>query len=200
MSEEHRTSKALVELLRKWLYAFGSTNDLSERTRAALLTADGLADEPSGALNVAPIAKVTVWAHLPPQVQLYAPGLPPGEHDLFPVPLNQNGALQPHALSEPPSDREGFYTMSQISYALNRSLYAKTGNLSIEAIIEDLHAALRNGGDHPHRNSETKEGCVTRRLDPTDEVHAQGHRVPNVEACSQSHAAPPSHEKDSAHE
>jgi hypothetical protein len=34
--------------------------------------------------NVAPIAKVTVWAHLPPSVELYAPGLPPGEHDLYP--------------------------------------------------------------------------------------------------------------------
>lgn len=31
----------------------------------------------------APIAKVTVWGHLPPNVEIYAPGLPPGEHDLY---------------------------------------------------------------------------------------------------------------------
>lgn len=41
--------------------------------------------------------------------------------------------------------REGFYTLSQISYALNRSLYAKTGNLAIEGIIEDLRTALTKG-------------------------------------------------------
>lgn len=32
------------------------------------------------------------------------------------------------------------------------------------------------------------KGCVTRRLGPTDEVHAQGHRATEVEACSQSHS------------
>jgi hypothetical protein len=31
----------------------------------------------------APIAKVTVWGHLPPNVEIYAPGLPPGEHELY---------------------------------------------------------------------------------------------------------------------
>jgi hypothetical protein len=46
--------------------------------------------------NVAPIAKVTVWAHLPPSVELYAPGLPPGEHDLYPA------ASSPPPASEPP--------------------------------------------------------------------------------------------------
>jgi hypothetical protein len=58
--------------------------------------------------------------------------------------------------AQPPG--EGWYTMSQISYALNRSLYAKTGNLAIEGIIEDLHAALKNGGDHPARSTSTKGG------------------------------------------
>lgn len=49
--------------------------------------------------NVAPIAKVTVWAHLPPSVELYAPGLPLGEHDLYP------SASSPSPASEPPAER-----------------------------------------------------------------------------------------------
>jgi hypothetical protein len=37
-------------------------------------------------LTQAPIARVTVWNHLPPSVALYTPGLPPGEHDLYLMP------------------------------------------------------------------------------------------------------------------
>jgi hypothetical protein len=42
----------------------------------------------------APIAKIRVWAHLPPDVTLYAPGLPPGEHDVYCEPMSVAPALE----------------------------------------------------------------------------------------------------------
>lgn len=67
-------------------------------------------------------------------------------------------ALAIERLSAPPAgSREGYYTFGQISYALNRSLYAKTGKVAIDGIIEDLYAALSNRGDHQMRDHSTKE-------------------------------------------
>jgi hypothetical protein len=52
---------------------------------------------------VAPIACIRVGEDDTCEVvHLYAPGLPPGQHDLFPVPLNPNGEMQPHAALTPP--------------------------------------------------------------------------------------------------
>src|SRR5690606_20280270 len=58
-------------------------------------------DEPP-AVDVAPIAKLTVRDGLVQRAGLYAPGLPDGDHDVFPVPLPK-GELRPHVLAEPPS-------------------------------------------------------------------------------------------------
>jgi uncharacterized protein YwgA len=41
------------------------------------------------------------------------------------------------------------WSMEQIATALRQSLYAKTGKLAIEGIIEDLSKALPNGGVYP---------------------------------------------------
>lgn len=62
-----------------------------------------------GALVVAPIAQVTVTEDSAAQVKLYMPGLPPGKHDLFPVPVDYRGewhpfmqvASEPHAAWQP---------------------------------------------------------------------------------------------------
>lgn len=43
----------------------------------------------------APIAKVKVYGHLPASVELYAPGLPPGEHDLYCEPPAPSGQKVP---------------------------------------------------------------------------------------------------------
>src|SRR5690606_24312999 len=59
-------------------------------------------DEPP-AVDVAPIAKLTVRDGLVQRAGLYAPGLPDGDHDVFPVPLSPKGELRPHVLAEPPS-------------------------------------------------------------------------------------------------
>lgn len=59
------------------------------------------ADEPP-AVDVAPIAKLTVRDGLVQRAGLYAPGLPDGDHDVFPVPLSPKGELRPHVLAEPP--------------------------------------------------------------------------------------------------
>lgn len=88
-------------------------------------------------------------------IRKYSPHEPCGECD------TDQHCARPYGIcvraSQPPNgDRDGFYTMSQISYALNRSLYAKTGKLAIDGIIDDLAAALKNGGDHPMRNAPTK--------------------------------------------
>src|SRR5690554_4827198 len=50
------------------------------------------------AVDVAPIAKLTVRDGLVQRAGLYAPGLPDGDHDVFPVPLSP-----PHVLASPPS-------------------------------------------------------------------------------------------------
>jgi hypothetical protein len=64
----------------------------------------GPTEPPTGALNVAPIANVTLSAGEIIGMEIYAPGLPDGRHELFPVPLNPNGAMQPFmGSSEPPS-------------------------------------------------------------------------------------------------
>lgn len=55
--------------------------------------------------------------------------------------------------ARPADEPAARYTMEQIAHALRRSLYAKTGNLAIEGIIEDLAAALPNGGVHPQASS-----------------------------------------------
>src|SRR5690606_3722221 len=59
-------------------------------------------DEPP-AVDVAPIAKLTVRDGLVQRAGLYAPGLPDGDHDVFPVPLSPKGELRPHVLAEPPA-------------------------------------------------------------------------------------------------
>lgn len=55
------------------------------------------------AVDVAPIAKLTVRDGLVQRAGLYAPGLPDGDHDVFPVPLSPKGELRPHVLAEPPN-------------------------------------------------------------------------------------------------
>jgi hypothetical protein len=47
-------------------------------------------------ISQAPIAKVTVWDHLPPSVEMYTPGLPAGEHDLYCEPPDHRGQKGPH--------------------------------------------------------------------------------------------------------
>lgn len=60
------------------------------------------------AVDVAPIAKLTVRDGLVQRAGLYAPGLPDGDHDVFPVPLSPKGELRPHVLAEPPSASDEF--------------------------------------------------------------------------------------------
>src|SRR5690606_22618691 len=62
------------------------------------------AAEPPPAVDVAPIAKLTVRDGLVQRAGLYAPGLPDGDHDVFPVPLPPKGELRPHVLAEPPNE------------------------------------------------------------------------------------------------
>ena len=50
--------------------------------------------EPEGALGVTPIARVNVEDGQIYSATMYAPGLPDGEHDLFPVPLSPKGELR----------------------------------------------------------------------------------------------------------
>lgn len=53
---------------------------------------------------IAPIAAIRVSEDGMVEVlHLYAPGLPAGEHDLFPVPLNPNGEMRPMWSAQPPS-------------------------------------------------------------------------------------------------
>ena len=54
-------------------------------------------------LGITPIARVTIRGGLAVRTGLYAPGLPDGEHDLFPVPLDPKGAMQPFMAPQPPS-------------------------------------------------------------------------------------------------
>ena len=56
---------------------------------------------------------------------------------------------KPLYLAAPVAPARDAYTMEQIGFALRKSLYAKTGNLAIEAIIEDLSKTLPNGGLYP---------------------------------------------------
>jgi hypothetical protein len=75
--------------------------DSLEHAQAARST-QPLASEP-GALNVAPIASITVKDGDPVGTCIYAPGLPDGEHELFPVPLNPSGRFEPFlGASQPP--------------------------------------------------------------------------------------------------
>lgn len=71
-------------------------------TRALANHAADLTAAPPGAINVAPIASITVKDGDPVGTCIYAPGLPDGEHELFPVPLNPNGELRSFMQSEPP--------------------------------------------------------------------------------------------------
>lgn len=71
---------------------YRATREALERLRAAHEPATG---------PVAPIACIRVGEDDTCEVvHLYAPGLPPGEHDLFPVPLNPNGQLVPSMFAE----------------------------------------------------------------------------------------------------
>lgn len=72
------------------------------RRALGVATANEIATPPQGAVNVAPIAKLTVRDGLVQRAGLYAPGLPDGEHDVFPVPLNPSGELQPSVFAQPP--------------------------------------------------------------------------------------------------
>jgi hypothetical protein len=56
-------------------------------------------------ISQAPIAKVTVWDHLPPSVEMYTPGLPPGEHDLYCEPPDPRGQKVPHPCFEKNGDQ-----------------------------------------------------------------------------------------------
>lgn len=58
----------------------------------------GRASQPP-ALNLTPIAKVIVREDGPAQVEMYAPGLPPGEHDVFTVPVDSKGEWRPFRAS-----------------------------------------------------------------------------------------------------
>jgi hypothetical protein len=51
---------------------------------------------------VAPVACVTVGEDDTLHITMYAPGLPPGQHDLFPVPLNPKGRMEPMWPAQPP--------------------------------------------------------------------------------------------------
>lgn len=57
-------------------------------------------------LGITPIARVTISGGVPVGTCIYAPGLPDGEHDLFPVPLDPRGAMQP--FMEPDVQRDAF--------------------------------------------------------------------------------------------
>jgi hypothetical protein len=50
---------------------------------------------------VAPIARLRIVDDMIVTATMYAPGLPNGEHDVFPVPLNPNGQLVPSMFAEP---------------------------------------------------------------------------------------------------
>jgi hypothetical protein len=72
-----RQLKALrdgLALARDWLQGWASAEPYIARIDALLKQAP---------TPQAPIAKVTVWRNLPPNVQIYAPGLPPGDHELY---------------------------------------------------------------------------------------------------------------------
>lgn len=72
--------------------------------------------------------------------------------------------------------REGYFTFAQISYALNRSLYAKTGNLAIEGIIEDLHKSLTDGSTPPpgHSYSDSRIRGLIKSLQPHSDTFVGG--------------------------
>jgi len=59
-------------------------------------------------LGITPIAQVVIANGEPVSTTLYAPGLPDGEHDLFPVPLDPRGAMQPFMTPPPPPDALSF--------------------------------------------------------------------------------------------
>lgn len=58
---------------------------------------------------VAPIVKIKVTDGEILRATFYAPGLPDGEHDLFPVPLNPNGQLEP--FMRRPDEPRGSFTV-----------------------------------------------------------------------------------------
>lgn len=68
-------------------------------TRALELQQRAVPEPP--AAPIFPIARLTVGEDDTVTATMYAPGLPPGQHDLFPVPLNPNGHLAPSMFAEP---------------------------------------------------------------------------------------------------
>lgn len=86
-----------IERLRTCLTGIASCSTCEVCRGAATLALGG-----DSGLNVAPIAKLTVRDGLVQRAGLYAPGLPDGEHDLFPVPLNPAGELQRSESAQPP--------------------------------------------------------------------------------------------------
>jgi len=65
------------------------------------------AQPPATALGVAPIARIEIIGGEVSQTEVYAPGLPDGAHELFPVPLNPAGELRPFLSSSlPPAHGE----------------------------------------------------------------------------------------------
>lgn len=114
----------------------------------------------------------------------YAPGLPDGTHDLYPV---ENCTALP-----PGGSREGYYTLSQISYALNRSLSAKTSSGMVDAIVEDLiellprvavtTAAAPPGNSPPWRRAPSFQDALQRKaIDIADEHFGYPARGPAVD-------------------
>jgi hypothetical protein len=73
-------------------------------------------EHPGLSVNIAPIAKIIVRDDKIESASMYAPGLPDGEHDLFPVPVDSRGEWKPMWESEPPNycrwDDDGCYTFT----------------------------------------------------------------------------------------
>lgn len=109
----------------------------------------------------------------------------------MPLPAPPGAAVTKVAPS-PSGSREGYYTLSQISYALNRSLSAKTSSGMVDAIVEDLiellprvavtTAAAPPGNSPPWRRAPSFQDALQRKaIDIADEHFGYPARGPAVD-------------------
>lgn len=97
------------------------------------------AHEPATALGVAPIARIEIIGGEVSQTEVYAPGLPDGAHDLFPVPLNPAGELRPFLSSSPPP------SAAPLERTLQRVM-GRLADLLCEDDFNNIEAIVREGG------------------------------------------------------
>jgi hypothetical protein len=110
-----------------------------------------------GALNVAPIARIEIVGGEISQTEVYAPGLPDGAHELFPVPLNPRGEMRPHALTSPPD--AALATTMKIVGTMEKALRQiddYSAGSTIQPVLVARDALRKLYGDN-YRSTPTKE-------------------------------------------